>query len=55
MEPAVRDVIRAWDAALNGKMPASKLTAELKSIAPQGTTLGSLFVPDGYRQLPILQ
>jgi U32 family peptidase len=51
----VRDVIRAWDAALNDRMTAAKLTAELKSIAPQGTTLGSLFVPDGYRQLPILQ
>lgn len=51
----VRDVIRAWDAALAGRMPASKLAAELKTIAPQGTALGSLFVPDDYRKLPILQ
>ena len=50
-----RDVIRAWDSALKGKITASKLSAELKAIAPQGTTEGSLFVPNDYRQLPILQ
>jgi len=51
----VREVARAWESALRGKMTASKLTAELKRIAPQGTTLGSLYVADDYLKLPILQ
>jgi len=32
-----------------------KLARELKSIAPQGTTEGSLFVPNDYLKLPVLQ
>jgi putative protease len=48
-------VYRAFESALNGTINAQKLAAELKKIAPQGTTEGSLFVPKDYLQLPILQ
>ncbi len=34
---------------------AAQLDEELKRIAPQGTTQGSLFVPSNYLSLPILQ
>jgi hypothetical protein len=36
-------------------MTCQKLAAELKKLAPQGTTEGSLFVPDDYLKLPVLQ
>jgi putative protease len=48
-------VIRAWELALAGSMTASALGAELKRILRQGTTEGSLFVPDDYLKLPVLQ
>ena len=51
----VRQVTRAFQAAMAGTIPSQKLTAELKKIAPQGTTEGSLFVPKDYLTLPILQ
>jgi len=51
----VREVTAAWQAALNGRITASKLASELRTLAPQGTTLGSLFVSDDYQKLPILQ
>ncbi len=51
----VARVYRAFEAALNGSSSAAELAAELKRIAPQGTTEGSLFVPKNYLELPILQ
>ena len=48
-------VYHAFAAALNGSMPVQRLGAELKRIAPQGTTEGSLFIPKNYLELPILQ
>ena len=51
----VRHVIRAFYATLAGATTAQQLHAELKRIAPEGTTEGSLFVPKDYLVLPILQ
>jgi U32 family peptidase len=48
-------VTEAFTAALAGKITSSQLAAKLKKIAPQGVTEGSLYVPSGYQQLPILQ
>jgi putative protease len=51
----VRQVTRAFQAMLDGRVTGEQLAAELKRVAPQGTTQGSLFVPEGYLTLPILQ
>jgi putative protease len=51
----VTRVYRAFESAIAGSMTAQQLGAELRKIAPQGTTVGSLFVPRDYQQLPILQ
>jgi putative protease len=51
----VKTVTRAFGSALEGKTTAQQLSNELKKIAPQGTTEGSLFVPADYLKLPILQ
>jgi U32 family peptidase len=41
--------------ALAGEITTQKLAAEVRKIAPQGITEGSLFVSKDYLQLPILQ
>ncbi len=51
----VEQVTLAFLGALTGKKTYAQLTQELKRAAPQGTTEGSLFVPNGYLTLPILQ
>jgi putative protease len=51
----VKLVARAFASALAGQITMQQLTAELKKIAPQGTTEGSLFIPADYLKLPILQ
>jgi putative protease len=51
----VHAVVRAFDLTLQGSMTTQKLGAELRKVAPQGTTEGSLFVPNDYLKLPILQ
>ncbi len=48
-------VVRAFDLALKGSMTPQMLGAELRKVAPQGTTEGSLFISSDYLQLPILQ
>jgi putative protease len=48
-------IARLFREALTGEITAQKLTAELRKIAPQGVTEGSLFVSKDYLQLPILQ
>ena len=54
-EKQVREVVHAFDQALSGNMTAEKLRQELRKLAPQGTTEGSLFVPSDYPELPVLQ
>jgi len=51
----VESVVRAFARALDGAITPEALAAELRKIAPQGTTQGSLFVPNDYLKLPILQ
>ena len=51
----VHAVVRAFDLTLKGSMTTQKLGAELRKFAPQGTTEGSLFVPNDYLKLPVLQ
>lgn len=50
----VREVAGLFRLALNGDINVSRLRADLRAIAPQGTTQGSLFVPSGYLELPVL-
>jgi U32 family peptidase len=51
----VTAVTEAFQAALSGRITSTQLSVKLKQIAPQGVTEGSLFVPSGYQELPILQ
>ena len=51
----VTEVARLFGAAIEGKIGAAQLGRELKAIAPEGTTQGSLFVAPGYLELPVLQ
>ena len=51
----VRDVTSAFRAALGGESSWGQLTQALASIAPEGVTEGSYFVPKDYLTLPILQ
>ncbi len=51
----VERVARAFEKAFDGALAPDALATELKKTAPQGTTQGSLFVPNDYLKLPILQ
>jgi U32 family peptidase len=51
----VAGVTRAFEAALAGRFGARELARELQKFTPQGVTQGSLFVPENYLTLPVLQ
>jgi putative protease len=51
----LRRVCQAFDDVLAGRAPSRDLSARLRAIAPAGITEGSLFVPPGYFELPVLQ
>jgi U32 family peptidase len=51
----VREIARLFRLTLDGRMIAAQLNRDLKTVAPEGTTQGSLFVPSNYLELPILQ
>jgi putative protease len=51
----VQRVAAAFRSALQGTLAPARLAAELRKVAPQGITEGSLFVPSNYRTLPVLQ
>jgi U32 family peptidase len=51
----VERVTRAFQDVLAGRMAARDLAQRVGRIAPQGVTEGSLFVPEGFLTLPILQ
>lgn len=51
----VTEISSLFRSALEGEIPAERLTRELRRVAPQGTTRGSLYVPPDYLTLPILQ
>jgi putative protease len=50
----VKAVVQAFQAALAGKLSADKLARRLAEITPQGTTAGSLFIPAGYQEIPLM-
>ena len=49
------EVTRLFRRALAGEIGSAQLNRELKTVAPEGTTQGSLFVPSNYQALPVLQ
>jgi U32 family peptidase len=51
----VKEVARLFAMALAGNLSSAQLNRELKAIAPEGTTQGSLFVAANYLELPVLQ
>ncbi len=51
----VRQVADAFASALTGEITPQQLANQLKRIAPQGITEGSLFIPADYLKLPVLQ
>lgn len=51
----VERVARAFEDALTGRTTYRELASRLQKATPHGITEGSLFVPEGYRTLPILQ
>ncbi|MBP1467824.1 U32 family peptidase [Candidatus Chloroploca sp. M-50] len=50
----VARVTDAFQATLAGTMTPAELGRHLQQITPQGTTEGSLFVPDGYATIPLM-
>jgi putative protease len=48
-------VARAFAGALAGRKSGRQLAQDLRRVAAEGVTEGSLYVPSGYRALPILQ
>lgn len=51
----LKRVYRAFERALSGEISSEELNGELKAIAPEGITQGSLYVPADYLKLPVLQ
>ena len=51
----VSEITRLFRRAVAGEISSAQLNRELKAIAPEGTTQGSLFVPSNYQALPVLQ
>jgi putative protease len=53
--PEVTAVTQSFADTLAGRRSARDLTQELRRHAPSGITEGSLFVPENYTTLPVLQ
>src|SRR6185503_17505315 len=51
----VRQVAAAFQAYFDGRINAVQLDIRLHKIAPEGTTEGSLFVPEDYLKLPTME
>ncbi|HVU13677.1 MAG TPA: U32 family peptidase, partial [Phototrophicaceae bacterium] len=50
----VRQVVSIFNDYFAGRISAADLDARLQKVAPQGTTEGSLFVPEDYLKVPVL-
>lgn len=48
-------IARAFTHRLHGQSASHELTRALSRIAPQGTTQGSLFIPDNHLAIPLMQ
>jgi putative protease len=51
----VEQIANAFAAYFSGRIASAELDQRLRKIAPQGATEGSLFVPDDYLRLPVIQ
>lgn len=51
----VASIAEQFARALSGRLEPRRLSEALRDLSPQGSTQGSLFVPAGHPQLPILQ
>ena len=51
----VTRISRAFQQALHGKLAYAELTQQLQRLSPQGSTEGSLFIPESYLKVPMLQ
>ncbi|MCA0352073.1 MAG: DUF3656 domain-containing protein [Chloroflexi bacterium] len=51
----VEAIIAAFDRTLQGQQPSSVLAEQLRKAAPQGITQGSLFIPNDYLRVPLMQ
>lgn len=51
----VEQITRAFVGTLSDRRSSQELGRQLQRLAPQGTTEGSLFVPENYLELPLLQ
>jgi putative protease len=51
----VAAITRAFEDALSGRTSFRDLERQLARLAPSGITEGSLYVPEGYMELPVLQ
>jgi putative protease len=51
----VTAVTRAFEDALAGRRSGRELMLQLQKVSPQGVTQGSLFIPEDYLTLPVLQ
>jgi putative protease len=51
----LKQVHRAFALALAGEIGAEELARKLRQAAPEGITQGSLYVPENYLELPVLQ
>ena len=51
----VERIGRAFQERLAGAIPTHELNRRLQRLAPQGTTEGSLFVPEDYEIIPLMQ
>jgi putative protease len=51
----VTAVTRAFEDALAGRRSGRELMLQLQKVSPQGVTQGSLFIPEDYLRLPVLQ
>ncbi len=51
----VAAVIAAFDRTLQGQQSSAALAEQLRNAAPQGITQGSLFIPNDYLRVPLMQ
>ena len=51
----VAKISQAFAQTLRGERSAHALTATLQTLTPQGSTEGSLFVPDDYMMIPLME
>jgi putative protease len=51
----VKQVAAAFQTYLAGRITSTELDQRLQKVVPQGTTEGSLFVPENYLKMPVME